>query len=214
MPVNYKPFESEFGFKSPFFSVNHLGEITASKLTLTINEEEDSSGFSFGNFTFVGDEILVANQNLAQITHGVATNTIESIGNNLTVTSQKVSLSGSLAIGSYTTSQRDDLTAVNGQVIYNSETNKLEFYNGNWISTGAADIANFQFTNNTITTSVTGNIIITPSAGQSLVTTDLEADSITTDDAIINNDPISANNAANKGYVDKISAALAIALGS
>lgn len=213
MPVNYKPFESEFGFKSPFFSVNHLGEITASKLTLTV-EVNDSSGFSFGNFTFVGDEILVANQNLAQITHGLATNDIESIGNNLTVTSQKVSLTGSLEIGAYTTTQRDALTATNGQVIYNSETNKLEFYNGSWISTGAADIANFQFTNNTITTSVTGNIIITPSAGQSLVTTDLEADSITTDDAIINNDPISANNAANKGYVDRISAALAIALGS
>ena len=44
-------------------------------------------------------------------------------GNNLSVGS-------SLNLKSYTTTQRDALTSVAGDTIYNSTTNKVQFYNG------------------------------------------------------------------------------------
>ena len=51
-------------------------------------------------------------------------------GNNLSVGSQ-------LNLKSYTTTQRDALTSVAGDTIYNTDDNKVQFYNGSaWADTG------------------------------------------------------------------------------
>ena len=48
-----------------------------------------------------------------------------------------VAMDNSLKLKSYTTTQRDALTSVAGDIIYNSTTNKVQFYNGSaWEDTG------------------------------------------------------------------------------
>lgn len=217
MPVTNKPFESEFGFKSPGFSVNSLGQITANSIVLSAPTEETSSGIELGNFTFVNNSIVNTTQNLTEILYGIATNEIDSIGNSLSITAPKVNFSGPVKLASLTTTQRDTLTPEDGFIIFNSTTDKLELYNGNWVS--FPNVGNFQFTGNAITSTVSGNITITPSTGDFLVTTNFAAPnitavSITTDSVTLNDEPATPADAANKGYVDRISAALAIALGS
>lgn len=218
MPVNNKPFESEFGFKSPGFSVNSLGQLSATSLVLTAPPEESSSGIELGNFNFVNNSILTTNQNLTEILYGIATNEIDSIGNSLTVNAPQVNFTGTIKLASFTTVERNDLSASDGVVIFNTTTDKIEFFNGNWFSLPNG-FGNFQFTSNTITATSAGDITITPPTGDSLVTTNFEADSIaaetiSVDSATINSIPTQATDVTNKRYVDRTSVALAIALGS
>ena len=54
-------------------------------------------------------------------------------------TGNNVSMSDPLKLKSYTTTERNALTAAAGDVIYNSTTNKVQFYNGSaWGDTGPA----------------------------------------------------------------------------
>jgi hypothetical protein len=49
-----------------------------------------------------------------------------------------VSIDDALNLKSYTTTQRDALTSVAGDTIYNTTTGKVEYYNGSaWVKTGA-----------------------------------------------------------------------------
>ncbi len=53
-----------------------------------------------------------------------------------------VSIDDALRFKSYTTTQRDALTSVAGDTIYNSTTTKVEYYNGSsWVATGASSFA-------------------------------------------------------------------------
>ena len=55
-----------------------------------------------------------------------------------------VSIDDSLNLKSYTTTQRDALTSVAGDTIYNTTTSKIEFYTGSaWVEGGGADISTF-----------------------------------------------------------------------
>ena len=55
-----------------------------------------------------------------------------------------VALSNQLNLKSYTTTARNALTSVAGDMIYNTTTSKAEFYDGsNWQETGGADISTF-----------------------------------------------------------------------
>ncbi len=223
MPVNNKPFESEFGFKSPGFFVNSLGQITATSITLSTSPgggggEETSSGIELGNFTFVNNSIVTTNQGLTEILYGLATNEIDSIGTSLSVSAPRVNFSGSVKLPSFTTTQRDALTTDNGLLIFNTTNNTIEFFNGSW-KKPITDVGNFTFSANTISASVNGNITISPSTGNSLVTTNftatnITADSVSMDSATITDAPTLATDVANKVYVDRTSVALAIALGS
>jgi len=50
-----------------------------------------------------------------------------------------VAIDNALGLKSYTTTQRDALTSVAGDMIYNTTTSKVEFYNGSaWVETGAS----------------------------------------------------------------------------
>ena len=52
-----------------------------------------------------------------------------------------VALDNSLKLKNYTTTQRDALTSVAGDVIYNTTENKRQYYTGTeWLNTGSADL--------------------------------------------------------------------------
>mgnify|MGYP001428083772 FL=1 len=46
------------------------------------------------------------------------------------VSGNNITLNHSLNLKSYTTTARDSLTSAAGDMIYNSTTNKIQFYNG------------------------------------------------------------------------------------
>ena len=54
----------------------------------------------------------------------VKVNTISKVSGN------NVAMQNSLNLKSYTTTQRDALTSAAGDIIYNSDDNKAQFYNG------------------------------------------------------------------------------------
>ena len=61
--------------------------------------------------------------------------TITSInaGDNVVINTNILDANAVLKVGSFTTAERDALTAVNGMIIYNSTTNKFQGYeNGAW----------------------------------------------------------------------------------
>lgn len=65
----------------------------------------------------------------------VKTNTISTNNTN------NVALDNSLKLKNYTTTQRDALTSVAGDVIYNTTESKMQYYTGTeWINTGSADL--------------------------------------------------------------------------
>lgn len=43
MAITYSPFESEYGFKSPAFTVDDQGNITARSITFTVSEDEETT---------------------------------------------------------------------------------------------------------------------------------------------------------------------------
>ena len=52
-----------------------------------------------------------------------------------------VALDNSLKLKNYTTTQRDALTSVAGDTIYNTTENKVQYYTGTeWLNTGSADL--------------------------------------------------------------------------
>ena len=57
-----------------------------------------------------------------------------------------VSVDDSLNLKSYTTTQRDALTSVAGDTIYNETTTKVEYYNGSaWQQTGGPDVVSIEY---------------------------------------------------------------------
>ena len=57
-----------------------------------------------------------------------------------------VAIDNALGLKSYDTTGRDALTSVAGDMIYNTTTTKLEFYNGSaWVETGGADVVQVEY---------------------------------------------------------------------
>ena len=57
-----------------------------------------------------------------------------------------VAMDNSLKFKSYTTTQRDALTSVAGDMIYNTTTSKVEFYNGSaWVQGGGPNAFNIEY---------------------------------------------------------------------
>jgi len=57
-----------------------------------------------------------------------------------------VAIDNALGLKSYTTAQRDALTSVAGDMIYNTTTSKAEYYTGSaWVETGGADVIQMEY---------------------------------------------------------------------
>lgn len=88
-------------------------------------QDNDTQGFRT-NFTNIQNNFVSAASEITALQANVATLQSGTISANLNV-------SGTLTIGSYTTTQRDALTPENGMLIYNSTYNKFQGYaNSAW----------------------------------------------------------------------------------
>jgi len=69
---------------------------------------------------------------------------------------------GEIKVGSLTTAQRTALTAVNGMILYNSDTGEFQAYeNGGWTPM-ISDLGNIEFTGSVIDTADSSAITVTP----------------------------------------------------
>ena len=105
-----------------------------------------------------------------------------------------------LKLKSYTTTQRNALSAIAGDVIYNTTETTLNYYTDSWKSIGTGDIV---INGTTITAGSNSNITIDPQGTGIVIVNDLQ----------INNAPVEVYHATRKDYVDRTITALAIALG-
>lgn len=98
---------------------------------------------------------------------------------------------------------RDDITPAAGDLIFNSDTSAINFYNGSgWKNINS--MGNISVTNTTMTAGATEDISIIPQTGGTVIVNDL----------VINNIPVENEQATRKDYVDRRIAAFAIAFGA
>jgi hypothetical protein len=230
--------ESSGGGGGPTISIGNFS-FTGSNI-----DTVDSSGITFvTGVTFDSDiavenDLRVRNKIIANssvsasefLSTGVGTPTISSVTNiELDADIAVIIKSSPLRLASLSTTQRNSLTAVPGDVIYNSTTSDLNFYNGAWRSlTG-----NITFNGSTISTSATSqNITISPQTGGAVIITSPTTGTLnnitignttpaaatftaaTADSMILNNLPTTTASATRKDYVDNRITAFAIAFGA
>jgi hypothetical protein len=260
MSVVYKQLASRYGFLSPGFTVDSVGNLTARTITATEAVDDGGGGptISVGNFSFSGSNIDTVDssgisftpvvtfhsdaivENDLRVTNTVSANAFLSTGiGTPTLTSiTNIELNAGIAVviknsplrlASLTTSQRNSLTAQPGDVIYNSTTTDLNFYNGTWRSlTG-----NIVFNGSTITTASTSqNISISPQTGGAVIITSPTTGTLnnmtignttpaagtftttTANSMTLNSLPTTTTSATRKDYVDNRITAFAIAFGA
>lgn len=223
MPVTYKPLKSDYGFQSPNFFVSELGVLTVSTINVNTIQSQSTSGFSIENFIFNNSTIDVEDHGtiefLNDLTEFTEASIIDASIDNLTIntslitptisntdtieldaTDRIVILSSPLQVKSYTELERDDLTAELGDIIFNSDENEINFYNGSWKSTSTGTLS---FSGSTISAENNQDITIDPQGTGTVIVNELQ----------INNDPIENNQAVRKSYVDTRISAFAIAFG-
>lgn len=116
-----------------FSGAGSLGSITASGSTLTTG---DSSGIVFVPAVTFNSDLTVENtlyaENIESTSTGVPTLTSDT-NINLSAATRVIVNKSPINLASYTTADRDNITATNGDVIYNATTNKFQGYaNGAW----------------------------------------------------------------------------------
>ena len=266
MSVIYKQLASRYGFVSPGFAVDSVGNLTARTITATETGDGGGGGptISVGNFSFSGsnidtvdssgisftpavtfdsdaiveNDLRVSNKIVATgsvsakefLSTGIGTPTITSVTNiELNAGVAVIIKNSPLRLASLTTSQRNSLTAQPGDVIYNSTTTDLNFYNGTWKSlTG-----NISFNGSTISTASTSqNITISPQTGGAVIITSPTTGTLnnitignttpavgtftttTANSMTLNSFPTTTTSATRKDYVDNRITAFAIAFGA
>lgn len=265
MSVVYKQLSSRYGFLSPGFAVDSLGNLTARTITATETGGGGGGGptISIGNFSFTGSTIDTVDSSGISFTPGVTFESDINVQNDLRVRNKivaddTITATGFLSTGvgiptlvsattieldaavavviknspirlsSLTTSQRNSLIAQPGDVIYNSTTADLNFYNGTWRSlTG-----NIVFNGSTISAGTGQNVTIAPQTGGAVIITSPSTGTLnnitigntvpaagtfttaTTDSMTLNNLPTTTTSATRKDYVDNRITAFAIAFGA
>lgn len=111
-----------------------LGDITATGTTLTTS---DSSGISFTPSVTMSSDLTVENTLYAESIETTSTGAPTLVSDstiNLSAQDRVVINKSPIHLASYTTAQRDAITAINGDVVYNEETNKFQGYaGGSWV---------------------------------------------------------------------------------
>ena len=111
--------------------------------------------------------------------------------------------SSPLRLAEFEQADRDDIIAAAGDLVFNSDTNAINFYTGvAWKNINS--MGNISVTNTTMSAGPAENISIIPQTGGNVIVNDL----------VINNLPIENEQATRKDYVDRRIAAFAIAFGA
>jgi len=111
-----------------------IGDLTVTGTTLT---SSDSSGITFTPAVTMQSDLTIENTLYADSIETTATGapTLTSDSSiNLSAQDRVIINKSPIHLASYTTAQRDNITAINGDVVYNEETNKFQGYaNGSWV---------------------------------------------------------------------------------
>lgn len=108
-----------------------------------------------------------------------------------------------LKLAEYLEADRDDIIPAAGDLVFNTDTSSINFYNGSsWKNINS--MGNISITNTTISAGPTEDISIIPQTGGTVIVNDL----------VINSLPIENEQATRKDYVDRRIAAFAIAFGA
>ena len=111
--------------------------------------------------------------------------------------------SSPLRLAEFEQADRDDIIPATGDLVFNSDTSAINFYNGSsWKSINS--MGNISVTNTTISAGPAEDISVIPQAGGTVIV----------DSLVINNLPVDNEQATRKDYVDRRIAAFAIAFGA
>lgn len=111
--------------------------------------------------------------------------------------------SSPLRLAEFEQVDRDDIIPATGDLVFNSDTSAINFYNGSsWKSINS--MGNISVTNTTISAGPAEDISIIPQAGGAVIV----------DSLVINDLPVDNEQATRKDYVDRRIAAFAIAFGA
>jgi hypothetical protein len=111
--------------------------------------------------------------------------------------------SSPLRLAEFEEVDRDDIIPAAGDLVFNSDTNAINFYNGSaWKNINS--MGNISVTNTTMSAGPAEDISIIPQTGGSVIVNSL----------VINNLPVENEQATRKDYVDRRIAAFAIAFGA
>jgi hypothetical protein len=212
------------------FTGSNIDTVDSSSIAFIPNVVFDSD-VNVQNDLRVTNKIVAAGPITASafLSNGVGTPTISSVTSiELDAASAVIIKSSPLRLASLTTSQRNSLTAQPGDVIYNSTTTDLNFYNGTWRSlTG-----NITFNGSTISAGTSQNVTIYPQTGGAVIITSPATGTLnnitignatpaaatfttaTANSMILNNLPTTTTSATRKDYVDNRITAFAIAFGA
>lgn len=234
MAVTYTPLKSDYGFQSPNFSVDLVGNILATAITIdSINMTTPE--FNIENFVFLDSTIDTQDSGTIQfLNDSVEFNSITSTDITVTdLTSTTLTTDDlittnnivSTGISSITTIDIDAVTRVS---IKNSplqlesfttlERTALTPLVGDSIFNSTDNVINV-YNGTTWTNASTGNLLIS----NTTITSSLNADiifntqgtgTVVVNDVEINNSPVNNNQATRKDYVDRRITAFAIAFGA
>lgn len=217
MPVNYKAFQSKFGFESPGFSVDDQGNVILSSLAIDAGDGE--SILSVDNIIIKGVQLVEGGESTTiSLGDEITGSNLRSVG-----TLDFLNIDGDLTISEGSTPY---FSVVDGVVNISSSSNIGKIDN---IEIGLAVPRAASFTSLNVgpgdsagELSVQGEIIgsgnlsITGNAdiGSRLASDTLETNTITSDDITINNQPTEISDATRKDYVDTRISAFSIAFGA
>jgi hypothetical protein len=200
--INYIPLESQFGFKSPGFTVDNQGNIVARGITLVSDDPDDGSIITVDNVIIKGVQLLEGgNSDTLSFGDNITHSFLTKLG-----TLQYLDIDGDLTISQGSTAY---FRISDGVVTMNSVASEGAIDN---VAIGLEQPAAANFTSvnigpgdSTGELSVQGNVI---------VTTNVTSPLITSDTTIVNDAPTSASHATRKDYVDRRVTAFSIAFGA
>jgi len=217
VPVNYKAFQSKFGFESPGFNVDEEGNVSLA--SLVIDSGADESVLRVDNIIIKGTQLVEGGESTTiSLGDGITGSNLRRVG-----TLDFLDIDGDLTISEGSTPY---FSVVDGVVNISSSSNIGKIDN---IEIGLAVPRAASFTSLNVgpgdsagELSVqgeiigTGNLSITGNAdiGARIAADTVEVNTLTSDSITINNQPTQTSDATRKDYVDTRISAFSIAFGA